>query len=367
MGYDNTSISIKGKWDSRYQARGGASFGATLDEARLRAIGGGFLTNQRASEFYGQYQFIDLDLDPLSAFTVGEHVSREEQFFATGGRQVWAYTTYLNWFKRNDGRQMIRDDAPAALRDGLQSIMNHFSAMSGTVAYTYAPMVNIDDYDGSPRTNALDLTLRGVTPSPFGQYFPVSAGIGANYAHYKHYDDASETQLVGNGGLGVAFLGGDYFSHPVSWLVGFGGDGDTRGVVGGTAAAEVGPISVSYRQTSDQQTRILASWRVSDLFSDSDRQKVSTLAVADGRAPLSFTPASTGTSELADRIARAEGGLRRLGFMPPTGNEVSRSGRRERSHAAVGRLGGGGARSGASGHRPHPGTETEGSDQEARI
>ena len=325
LGYESTTISMKGKWDNRYSARGGMSFGATLDEAGLRAIGGGFLTSQRASEFYGQYQFVAPEFDALSAFTVGEHVNREEQYFSTGGRQVWAYTTYLNWFKRNDGSQSLGADAPPGLRDGLQAIMNHLSAISGTAAYTYAPVVNVDDIDGSPRTNALDLSLRGVTPSPLGRYLPVSAGVGGNYAHYKHYDGATEGQFVVNGGLGIAFLGGEYFSHELHWLAGLGADHDSRGVTGGTVAAELGPISVSYRQTSDQQTRILASWRVSDLFADSDRQKVSTLAVADGGAPLSFSSPSSGMGELTDRIARAEGGLRRLGFMPPTGEETTRS------------------------------------------
>jgi hypothetical protein len=66
LGYDSTDIAIHGKWDNRYAARGGMTFGATLDEARRRAIGGGFLTNEHASEVYGQYQFIVPRIDPLS-------------------------------------------------------------------------------------------------------------------------------------------------------------------------------------------------------------------------------------------------------------------------------------------------------------
>lgn len=322
LGYDNTNITLRGKWDNRYKARGGATFGATLDEDRLHAIGGGFLTNERASEFYGHYQFVATDFDPLSSFTIGEYASRERQFFTTGGAEVWGYTTYLNWFKRGDGRQSPDGDLPPALRTGLQTLMDNISAVSGTLAYTYAPMVRQGD-EGSPRTNAIDLSLRAVTPAPFGEYFPVSGGVGVNLAHYGHVDATTQTEATGNGGMGIAFMGGDYFRHPIHWLVGIGGDGDTKGVAGGTIAAELGPVSASYRQTSDHHATVLVGWRVSDLWSDSDRQRASTLAVADGRAPLSFASGDRG-AVLPDRIARAENSLMRMGFLPPTGNEVSR-------------------------------------------
>lgn len=322
LGYDSTDIAVHGKWDNRYNARGGMTFGATLDEARRRAIGGGFLTNEHASEFYGQYQFIAPGIDPLSSFTVGEYVSRENQSFSTGGADVWGYTSYLNWFKRSDSRQWVKPGVPASLRKALQAILDNTSALSGTLAYTYAPMVRQGD-EGAPRTHAVDLSLRAVTLAPFGQYLPVSAGVGANYGHYNHVDDSTQNVVVGNSGMGVAFLGADYFKNPVHWLVGFGADGDTRGVVGATAAAELGPVSISYRQTSNHEQQVLASWRVSDLFSDRDRQHASTLAVSDGHAPLSFTSSDAGAG-VPDRIAHAENGLARMGFMPPTGAEVSR-------------------------------------------
>jgi len=328
LDYQDSDVTIRGKWDKQYKASGGMTFGATLDEAHETAIGGGFLANQRNSEYYGQYQFIASDLDPQSAFTLGEYARRENRFFDGGGAQVWSYTTYLDWFKRNDGRQSVDANLPPALRDNLQVLLNNVSALSGTLAYTYAPIVHRDD-EGSPQTNAIDLSLRAVTPSLFGQYLPVSFGGGGNFSHYNHVDGTTQKQLIGNGGAGIAFLGADYFNHPVHWLVGVGADANTHDVVGGTAAAELGSISVSYRQTSDHQQRLLFSWCVSDLMSGADRQRASTLAVAEGHAPLVVT-ADNSRASLPDRFGNAEQALSRLGFMPPTGAEVSRPSPNER-------------------------------------
>ncbi|MBF0268671.1 MAG: hypothetical protein HQL44_08765 [Alphaproteobacteria bacterium] len=333
LGFDNANISVRGKWDNRYKSRGGMSFGATLDEEKSQAIGGGILTNERASEFYGQYQFVLPNLDPLSSFTLGEYVTREENFYTEGNRQVWGYTTYLNWFKRSDGRQSPSGDLPPGLRTGLQTLLNNVSALSGTAAYTHNPLVR-QGTEGSPRTNALDLSLRAVTPSVFGEYLPVSVGAGVNTAHYHHVDNTTQNKIVGNGGLGIAFMGSDYFKNPIHWLVGAGGDGDTQGVVGGTAAAELGSLSFSVRHTSDQQTTVLAAWRMSDLWTDKEKQRASTLSVANGNAPLSFAASDRGAG-MSEQFSRAENSLMRMGFLPPTGSETIRPADGQRTSASL--------------------------------
>lgn len=324
LGYDDAMVTIRGKWDRRYQTRGGVSFGAVLDEAGHSALGGGFLTNERASEFYGQYLFVLPAVDPQSSFTLGEYVTRETQSFATGAKPVWGYTTYANWFKRNDGRQSGDGDLPPGLRSGLQTLLDNVSALTGTLAYTHSPQVR-EGIEGAPRTNAFDLSLRGVTPSLLGPFLPVSLGVGVNAAHYDHVDDSRETKVIGNGGLGLAFMGGDYFKHQLHWLVGLGGDADTTGVYGGTVAAELDAMSVSYRETTDREATLLVAWRVSDLWSEQDRRRISTLHVADGNAPLAFSTRNRGAGK-PDRIAAAEHSLIRMGFLPPTGSETAPTG-----------------------------------------
>ncbi|MGE4218278.1 MAG: Hint domain-containing homing endonuclease [Alphaproteobacteria bacterium] len=323
LGYGNANVTIRGKWDKRYQTRGGISFGALLDETGHRALGGGFLTNERATELYGQYQFVLPDLDAQSSFTLGEYVTRERQSFATGAKPVWGYTTYLNWSKRNDGRKSKDGDLPPGLRSSLQTLIDNVSAISGTVAFTHSPQVR-EGIEGAPRTNAVDLSLRGVTPSLFGPFLPVSLGVGVNAAHYGHVDDSRETAVIGNGGLGIVFMGGDYFRHPIHWLVGIGGDADTTGVFGGTVAAELDAMSVSYRQTTDREATLLVAWRVSDLWSEQDQRRISTLNVADGNGPISFSARNRGAGK-PDRIAAAEHSLIRMGFLPPTGSETGPS------------------------------------------
>ncbi|MBF0268684.1 MAG: hypothetical protein HQL44_08830 [Alphaproteobacteria bacterium] len=321
MGIELSDFSAKMKWDNKYKTRGGFTLGAVLDEEKHYAIGAGFLTNHRAQEGYGQFQFVVPELDPWSSFTLGEHVSQGTEYYLLDNRQVRTYTTYLNWFKRNPGRQGVNASLPPSLAAPLQTLMDNVSSLSGTASYGFSPMER-SGFQGSPRSNATDLSLRAVTPSILGTYLPVSVGTGVNIAHYDHVDNTTQWKAVGNGGLGVAFLGGDYFGHSMRWLVGMGGDVDTRGVVGGTAAAEAGPLSLSYRQTSHKEQTLLASWRVSDLWTEDQKQRASTLSVANGNGPLNFASQPVASSE--DRMREAESALGRLGFLPPTGGETAK-------------------------------------------
>ncbi|CAA6605170.1 hypothetical protein MTBLM1_40374 [Rhodospirillaceae bacterium LM-1] len=332
LGFEMSDVSMRMKWDNKYKTRGGVTLGMVLDEQKHYAIGAGFLTNQRAQEGYGQFQFVVPDLDPWSSFTLGEHVAQGTEYYLLNDRQVRTYTTYLNWFKRNPGRQGVNESLPPSLAAPLQTLMDNVSSLSGTATYGFSPMQR-SGFEGSPRTNATDLSIRAVTPSVFGQYLPVSLGTGVNIAHYDHVDNTTQWKTVGNGGLGVAFLGGDYFGHSLSWLVGLGGDVDTRGVYGGTAAAEVGPFSVSYRQTSHKEQTLLASWRVSDLWTEDQKQRASTLSVANGNGPLNFASQPMPSSE--DRMRDAEGALGKLGFLPPTGTETAKPTTREAAKAGM--------------------------------
>ncbi|MBF0268986.1 MAG: putative Ig domain-containing protein [Alphaproteobacteria bacterium] len=321
LGFELSDFSMRMKWDNKYKTRGGFTLGAVLDEEKHYAIGAGFLTNHRAQEGYGQFQFVVPELDPWSSFTLGEHVSQATEYYLLDDRQVRTYTTYLNWFKRNPGRQGVSESLPPSLAAPLQTLMDNVSSLSGTATYGFSPMER-SGFQGSPRTNASDLSLRAVTPSILGAYLPVSVGTGVNIAHYNHVDNTTQWKAVGNGGLGVAFLGGDYFGHSLRWLVGMGGDVDTRGVVGGTAAAEVGPLSLSYRQTSHKEQTLLASWRVSDLWTEDQKQRASTLSVANGNGPLNLASQPMPSSE--DSMRETEGALGRLGFLPPTGAETAK-------------------------------------------
>lgn len=318
LGYDSTSVSVRGKWDNRYGARGGLTVGAILDDAGQNALGAGMLANDEVTEFYGQFLTILPEIDPHSSFTLGEYISREEQNFATGKADVWGYTTYLNWFKRGSAGQSPDDNLPPALRGPLQTVMDNLSAISGTAAYTYTPKVR-QGTQGAPRTHALDLSMRAVSPTLLGPYFPVSAGGGINFADYDQVDGTSDFETVATGGLGLAFQGSAYFGHTTRWLIGFGADMDTDGVIGGTVAGELESLALSYRQTSDQDKTFLISWRVSDLWTGQDGRTGPNGFDMTGPASFRSTPSDASASE---QFAAAERTLARLGFLPPTGPEA---------------------------------------------
>jgi len=318
LGFDSATISLRGKWDSRYQARGGISMGALLDDAGQNALGAGVLANDEVLEFYGQYLTVLPEIDPNSSFTLGGYVSREEQSFNAGKADVWGYTGYLNWFKRGRAGQVLGYDLPPGLRSPIDTLMNSLSSLSGTAAFTHAPKVRKGS-QGAPKTNALDLSMRAVSPALLGPYFPISMGGGLNFAHYDQIDNSRDFRTVATGGAGIAFEGARYFGHSWRWLVGFGVDMDTDGVVGGTLGGEVESFSLSYRQTSTQDKTLLVSWRVSDLWTGEAGS--SGLGGFDTMSPASFR-ASQDRSTAREGFQAAERNLARLGFLPPTGPEV---------------------------------------------
>ncbi len=318
LGFDSASISLRGKWDSRYQARGGLSMGALLDDAGQNALGAGVLANDEVLEFYGQYLTVLPEIDPSSSFTLGGYVSREEQSFNAGKADVWGYTGYLNWFKRGRAGQVLGYDLPPGLRSPIDTLMNSLSSLSGTAAFTHAPKVRRGS-QGTPKTNALDLSMRAVSPALLGPYFPISMGGGLNFAHYDQIDNSRDFRTVATGGAGIAFEGARYFGHSWRWLVGFGVDMDTDGTVGGTLGGEVESFSLSYRQTSTQDKTLLVSWRVSDLWTGA--AGTSAMGGFDTSSPASFR-ATQDRSTAREGFQAAERNLARLGFLPPTGPEV---------------------------------------------
>lgn len=318
LGFDSATLSLRGKWDSRYQARGGISMGALLDDAGQNALGAGVLANDEVLEFYGQYLTVLPEFDPGSSFTLGGYVSREEQSFNAGKADVWGYTGYLNWFKRGRAGQVLGYDLPPALRSPIDTLMDNLSSLSGTAAFTHAPKVRKGN-QGAPKTNALDLSMRAVSPALLGPYFPISMGGGLNFAHYDQIDNSRDFRTVATGGAGIAFEGARYFGHSWRWLVGFGVDMDTDGTVGGTLGGEIESFSLSYRQTSTQDKTLLVSWRVSDLWTG--QAATSGMGGFDTMSPASFR-ASQDRSTAREGFQAAERNLARLGFLPPTGPEV---------------------------------------------
>lgn len=321
MGYNGTDLVLKGRWDNKYKMRGGLAFGAVLDEDGHLAIGGGFTANQRAAEGYGQVQFVAPSIDPNSQFTIGGHVSQTREFFETGGADVASYTTYGTWFKRSYGDQSAAADTPEWMRSAVGNLLDTFSAFNVNVAHTYSPKVKVGT-QGSPEAHLADLGTRAVTQKPFGEFFPVVIGGSVNLAHYDHVDDTEQWKAIWLGGSGIAFRGGDYFGHSTHWLVGFGGDVNTEGVFGGTTAVEFGPVAVSYRYQSDQNSRVLLSFGLTDLLSPSEKTRISTLNVADGGSPLSLSTSRSAALSPEGISADGQNILGRLGFLPPTGAET---------------------------------------------